>query len=234
MNRDLRRNRRPVAFALAFALAGLTLAFSGDAQQPALPEGPACDAWNIEYALSANLRLSDTPLGQGDGIYPIGPGRVVLRFENRAGTPAGSVKLLSYDMREHFTIKSRTLFWSTVVETDTKTRVTPDRCGVAASGSLVDTSLRWGSKLAGYRTDGTLTCTGALCGKFGAPPAGKSEFHVAPHPVAFSPFVFEKDLKHFKMAETFVSKTATPKQSAHIALSGTELKRSCVMVKPCQ
>jgi hypothetical protein len=226
--------RRSLAFALAFAMVGLTFALPGDAQDSApVPLGPPCDAWDVEYTLAANLKLSDTPLGQGDGIYKIGPGRVVLRFENLSGSPGGNVQMRAYDMKEHFTIKSRTLFWSTVVETDTKTRVTPNACGVAATGKLADTKLGWSTPLSGYRTDGTLTCTGALCGKFGAPPAGKSEFHVAPHPVAFSPFDFDKGLRHFKMGYTYVSKTASPKQTAHIALAGTEVRRACVLKKPC-
>ena len=40
---------------------------------------------------------------------------------------------VEYAMREHFVIKSKTLFWTTTVTTDTKTRVTPEVMNSALS-----------------------------------------------------------------------------------------------------
>lgn len=217
---------------MASALAGgLALAL---ASAPASAQPLPCDGWEVEYALSANLRLSDTPLGQGDGVYSIGPGRVVLHFDDRDGQPAGHARMLSYDMREHFVITSKALLWTTTVTTDTKTRDTPDACGVAAEGALSGGTLTWSGPVRGYRTDGALTCDGSLCGKFGAPPPGQSPLHIGPGPVQFGAFVFGRDIKTFSMAETTVAKTEMPKQTAHLVLTGREMRRSCVQAKACR
>lgn len=197
--------------------------------QPTTP----CAGWEIEYALSANLELSDTPMGQGDGVYPIGPGKAVLRFEDREGQPGGAAAMTSYEMREHFTVTSKALLWTTTVVTDTQTRATPDACGVAARGVLSRTTLAWSTPVNGYRTDGTLTCDGMLCGKFGAPPPGRSELHIGPRPVPFHAFELSKDLKTLVMPSTYVAKTDVPKQTAHVALAGREVRRSCVPPPPC-
>ena len=197
-------------------------------------DDPACDAWEVEYALSANLQLRDTPMGEGDGIYRIGPGSVVVRFEDRGGRPGGSAKMLSYRMREYFQITSKTLFWTTSVTTDTRTDTIPDQCAVVAEGKLVDRVLRWSTPVRGYHTDGTLTCDGSLCGKFGAPPPGRSELHIPPGPVQFSPFQYSADLKTFTMANTFVSKTSMPKQTGYVALAGREMRHSCVPIRECR
>lgn len=192
----------------------------------------ACAAWDVEYGLSARLQLDETPMGEGDGVYPIGPGRVVLRFEDRNGQPGGAVSMLAYAMREHFVVKSKTLFWTTTVTTDTATRATPDVCSSAAEGTLVDHTIQWKTQVRGYRTDGTLECDGSMCGKFGAPPPGKSELHIPPGPVAFKPFEFAPDKATFTMAKTQVSKTEMPKQTGFVALAGRETKRTCVTTKP--
>lgn len=203
------------------------------AQGPTPP--PACTAWNVEYTLSANLQLRDTPMGAGNGVYRIGPGTVVLRFEDRGGQPGGAAKMLSYTMRENFQIRSRTIFWTTTVITDARTDATADgACPSAAEGTLIGRTLRWSTPVRGYHTDGTLTCEGDLCGSFGAPPPGKSELHIAPHAVQLSPFELAADMKTFTMAHTFVSKTESPKQTAYITLAGREVRRSCAPAQGCR
>ncbi len=172
-------------------------------------------------------------MGQGDGVYTIGPGSVVLRFEDRGGRPGGHAWMTSYVMRERFTIKSKTLFWTTTVVTDTRTRGTPEACGIVAEGRLEGTTLAWSTPVRGYRTDGTLACDGSLCGKFGAPPPGQSPFHTGPGPVPFHTFEFAKDGSTFVMTETFVSQTEVPHQTAYVTLAGREVKRTCVSGRPC-
>ncbi len=199
---------------------------------PAPP--PPCDGWEIEYALSANLELSDTPMKQGDGIYPVGPGDVVLRFDDQDGQPAGHVKMLTYSMRQAIKVVSKALFWTTTVTTDTTTRATPNPCGISAEGTLAGPTLAWTSPVREVRSDGTLNCDGSLCGKFGAPPPGRSALHIGPLPVQFQSFQFSRDMKTFTMPSTFVSKTEDPKQTAHVALSGRETRRACVKVRACQ
>jgi hypothetical protein len=186
-----------------------------------------CTAWQHDYALSAKLTLSDTPLGAGDGVYAIGPGEMTLRFEDRSGKPGGRAQMLAYKMRDYFEVKTRALFFTTTVTTRTHTRATPVG-GVAAEGKLSGRRLDWTSKVRGYRTDGYLICEGALCGKFGAPPAGRSELHIGPNDVQFSGLSFSADLKRLTMPSTFVSKTKSPKQTAHVELSGREVRRRAV------
>ena len=213
---------RPVAAGAALALLAIALAPTARAQ------AGACAAWQIEYALAGNLCLEDTPFGQGDGVYAVGPGRAVVRFEDRDGQPGGAATLRSYELREHFTVTSKALLWTTTVVTDATTRAGPEQGGVIATGVLRRTTLEWSTPVVGYRTDGTLTCEGQLCGKFGAPPPGRSELHIGPAQVTFGSFELARDLQTFAMASTLVSKTDAPRQTAHLALSGRETSRQCI------
>jgi hypothetical protein len=52
--------------------------------------------------------------------------------------------------------------------------------------------------------------------------------HIAPHAVPFNAFEFAADRKTFTMAATLISKADSPKQSSYIALSGREVRRTCV------
>lgn len=217
--------RITIAALLAAAAAAATL--PGNATPPT-PLGPPCGSWEIDYALRANLKLTDTPLGQGDGVVQIGPGRVVLRFEDKGGKPGGAVTMRRYEMRDHFTVKTRTLFWKTTVVNDTQTRASPDGKGVAASGGLGENRIAWSTPVRGYRVDGTITCEGALCGKFGAPPSGTTPIHIGPNPVKFSPFTLSPDLRTLSMPYTFVTKTDVPKQTSYIELFGSESRRQCL------
>ena len=209
---------------LAVTAVTLAVAFAQDVSADPTP----CEAWEVEYALAAQLRLADTPLGQGDGVYSIGPGSVVLRYEDRDGQPGGRVAMRAYAMREHFTVVSKTFVFTTRVETDTKTHDTPDPRGIAAEGRLDGTTLSWATPVRGYRTDGTLICDGSMCGKLGAPPPGRSELHIGPGPVSFRSFELARDRKTFSMAETFVAHTDVPRQSAYLRLAGREVTRTCV------
>jgi hypothetical protein len=219
---------------LRSSLAGaVAVAVAAGLSPVASAQPPPCPSWEVEYALSANLRLSDTPLGQGDGVYSIGPGRVVLRFEQRDGQPSGRVAMLSFDMREHFTVRSKTLVWTTTVVTEADARATPDACGVAAQGMLAGATLAWTTPVRGYRTDGTLTCSGSLCGAFGAPPPGRSELHIGPGPVELQSFAFAGDMNTFTMPYAQVSKTDSPAQTAQLALGAREVRRTCVPTTSC-
>jgi len=175
-------------------------------------------------------------MGAGNGIYAVGPGTAVLRFPKASGGGAAGnpvVTLRSYAMRELFRIDSTAVFWKTHVITDAKTTTTPDACGDIAKGQLEGNNLRWMTSAAGYRTDGTLDCDGSLCGSFGAPPAGTSELHIPPHPVQLGAFRFAPDMKTFTMPSTLVAKTDSPKQTAYIAISGREARRTCARVTRC-
>lgn len=221
--------RSAAAGAVVFTVCGM------NAETPAASasDGP-CDAWEVEYLLNANVRISDTTMGAGDGTYPNGPGKAILRFDNRGGEPGGNVKLIDYRMTDNFTVVSHALLWKAQVTADTVTRTTPNACGFAAEGVLEGHRLRWKGVWSGMRSDGSLVCTGGLCGKFGAPPAGRSELHIPAHPVSFLPFEYAPDLKTFRMGYSIVSRQSSPSQTSRIALSGREVRRTCVAVRPCQ
>ncbi|MGZ3475594.1 MAG: hypothetical protein ACXWUG_16030, partial [Polyangiales bacterium] len=111
----------------AVLTAGLAFAFLAPdvASAEETPDAaPSCGAWEIEYNLSANLRLAETPMGEGNGVYKIGPGNTVLLFEDKGGQPGGNVRMLSYGMTEKFTIKAKTIVFTTTVVTDSKTHAT--------------------------------------------------------------------------------------------------------------
>lgn len=195
------------------------------APRSAAADGPTCSAWDVEYGLNGNLKVTDTPLGAGDGVYPVGPGRAVIRFEDRGGQPGGHAKLTAYTIHEHLTVTSKALMFSATVVTDTQSKVAD---GVAAEGELAQRTLTWGTPVRTYRSDGTLTCEGNLCGKFGAPPPGASEVHMGPRNVQLAPFQFSADFKTFSMGYTQTSQSDSPKQTTFSAVSGRETKRTCV------
>jgi hypothetical protein len=191
-------------------------------------EAEPCDVLEIDYVLAGRLKLADTPMGAGDGVFDIGPGAVTLRIPNAGGTLGGEVEMTKYSMREYFKINATTAFFTTHVITDTHTLVTPDASGAVARGTLSNGVLQWSTPLAGYRAEGFLTCDGSMCGKFGAPPPGKSVFHEPVQTVKFEPWKMGADAKTLAMPQTLVSKTESPKQTAYMALSGRETRRTCV------
>ena len=188
----------------------------------------ACAAYDVEYVLAANVQLSDTVMGAGDGVHKIGPGRLVLRVESQGDKLAGHVRMLAYDMRDGFTVNAKAIFWQTVVTNNTRTSATPDATGTIAQGTLGERTLRWDTPINGLHTDGTVTCEGSFCGKFGAPPEGTSDVHYPPHLVTFSPFEFDAEKKTFTMAYSIVSKGESPRQTSRISLAGRETRRTCV------
>jgi hypothetical protein len=188
----------------------------------AFADAPPC---TVEYDLSAQLTISDTPLGQGNGTHAIGPGRAVVRFDGP------NVQLLAYSMHATFAVRPRTAFWRTTVVTDVQSEGTPDERGIVATGTFDGQRIHWTTPLRGYHTDGTLDCSGAFCGKFTAPPHGKSPLQIGPAPQPFSDWTFAPDGKSFAMPKTQFPRTQTPKQSSAVAISGTEAKRTCAPAK---
>jgi hypothetical protein len=194
----------------------------------------SCDAWEIEYSLTTHLRITDTPMGKGDGVFVVGPGTIVMRYDDAGGRPGGRARMLRYDTRSHFRIDARALGMSSVIITDTMSHATPNACGIAADGVLEDARLRWTTPVHGYHTDGTIECSGSLCGSFGAPPRGMSGIHIPPGEVKLHDLAIANDLETFTMPYTLVAKTKEPQQTAFVSMAGREVKRTCVPApKPC-
>lgn len=199
-------------------------------QREAAADDATCAAWDVEYALGGTLAIRNTRMGAGDGDHTIGPGTLTLRYESAQPAP-GSVRMTGYSMKSFFTVEAKALVFNTKVTTDTQT-VAAGSCSVA-EGTLAKTRLSWNGPVRGYKTDGTLTCDGSMCGKFGAPPQGKSEYHTPAENVTFGSFDFAADMKTFTMAASQVSKSESPQQTTYLALSGRESKRTCLATKPC-
>jgi hypothetical protein len=208
----------------------LAVAVSGHGTASAA-EVAACTAVDVEYAVSANLRIAGTPMGAGDGDHRIGPGKVVLRFRPASTLDSGSANsatMMVFELRRRFLVVAKVAFWTVRVMTDVETRATPDSRTLVAEGVLAQHSLRWTRVPGRFHDDGTLTCEGDLCGKFGAPPAGRSEQHLGPPTLSLGPFEFAADMKTFSMRSTLATQTNEPQQVSYISLAGRELRRRCV------
>jgi hypothetical protein len=194
-----------------------------------------CAVWDATYTLSGVLRISDTQMGAGDGAHRVGPGALVLRFF--VERPEPHVELRAFDLREHFAIMPRAVFFSATVFTDAIAKATPDDDGVIARGVLATTpagpTLRWSSPVRAYRSDGVLSCEGSLCGKFGAPAPGRSATHTPPHAVRFESFRFGGSGLTFEMmGYSVVSEEASPRQKTSLHLEGRASSWVCVEPGP--
>jgi hypothetical protein len=190
-----------------------------------------CTHWEVEYALTGTLKISNTTFGAGDGTHMARPGKLVLRFDDVNGQPGGNVTVVSYEMATRFTVDAHFLGIGTTVASDCMTRSTANVCSAVAKGTLGDDrTIRWQGPWTGIRTDGTLTCSGT-CGRFGAPPRGQSEMHKPPHSVAFGSFSFTASRTAFYMNYAVVDKTSN--DTASLSISGRETRRSCVCPPAC-
>ena len=188
-----------------------------------------CNTLSVHYALAARLRLEDTPFGAGNGVYDIGPGSLDLRLTR--GGPGAPVKvdLLSYAMRDRFTVESNVLFIHAKIETHTETRVAPDERGVAATGTLRGSEVDWSTTVRGYRADGTVHCEGSGCGFSGVPPSGTTPLHIGPGPVKFERLVFgSSTFDTVQMDFTRVAHTEMPRQTAFVTFAGRKMTEQCL------
>jgi hypothetical protein len=196
-------------------------------QTASVTPAAACNAWDVTYALSGTLRISDTPMAAGDGVHPVGPGALVIRFDDRAGSPSGRARVLSFELAEHFAVHPQAVIWNARIVTDASARTASDSGG-AAEGTLAGGVLHWNGPVRGYRTDGALTCDGSLCGRLGAPPPGRSPLHVDSGAVQFQPLRFAQGAGSFEMPYALVAQSESPKQRTFLAMAGREVHRTCV------
>jgi hypothetical protein len=210
---------------LSAALIGLALVAPSASAEAEGVESASCALSDVQYDVSATLLITGTTMGAGNGEHRVGPGKVVLRFDNRNGQRA--VRLLTYDLQERFTVVAKSLLWTTQVTTSIEMRA--GNSGTVADGTLTGHVVQWSSQAKGVHSDGTLSCEGSMCGKFGAPPSGTSELHAGPNALELKPFEFSADMKTFAMPYTLVSKSASPQQQTLVALSGRERNRACVL-----
>jgi hypothetical protein len=208
------------AIAVVALIAATPRAASG--QFEAVAAATPCARWDVTYTITGNLRITGTPMGAGDGVHSVGPGALVLRLD----TLSGRARLVAFDLRERFAVTPSAIMWNATVLTDAAVRIAPDASGDAGSGRLLDGVLRWSGPVRGYRTDGALICNGNLCGKFGAPPPGRSDLHTPPVAVRFQPLLFEGD-DTFQMGYALVSESQSPPQKTYLAMAGRRTHQAC-------
>ena len=214
---------RNLVVSIAIATFGALAAETG---QPAgAAEEDACAVSDVEYNVVASVVIKNTVFGAANGVYPMGAGKITLRIAEHAGL--GTVKLMSYELTNRLTVDARVAMFSTMVVTASHTSAAHDVCEGSAQGTLNNGTLTWNSKISGYHSDGTMECSGSMCGKFGAPPGGTSPFHDTPKVMRFSPFSFRPDRSTFTMPYMLVSKSDSPKQTTYLALSGRLVKHAC-------
>jgi hypothetical protein len=227
------RFRPPLAAlgsAVLLTLAALALPSRPAAAEPSATDAaPGCIQQVSLYQINGTLRISDTAMGAGDGAFPVGPGTLVLRVDTRAARTT----LVRFDLQEHFTIRPNAVMWHATLVTDSAAHAVPDANGVAASGRwLGESVLQWDSPLRNYRSDGALTCEGSLCGKFGAPPPGRSELHQASSAIRLEPFRFDRTGQTFQMDFALVSSSEAPRQRTYLALAGRRTALTCLPADP--
>jgi hypothetical protein len=134
--------------------------------------------------------------------------------------------MMSYELANRLTVEAKVAMLSTKVVTESQTAA-KNACEGSAQGTLHDGTLTWNTNVTGYHSDGTMECSGSMCGKFGAPPRGTSPLHETPAAIHFKPFTFSPDRSTFTMGYTLVSKSDAPKQTTYLALSGRRVKQAC-------
>ena len=171
----------------------------------------------VDYTL-AGVPVRDTAMGAANGDWAVG------RTTTCASDRRAPVRIRGFlVLVKEFASVARTKFTTDVMDT-----ATPTATCSSAEGTVAGTKLSWDSKVRAFKIDGSLTCEGAMCGKFGGPPSGKSDYHMPARDVQFAPWEYAADMKTFTMAASLVSSGDSPKQSTYLTIAGREVKRTCV------
>lgn len=192
----------------------------------------ACSATVVRYGIGGRMRLQNTPMNAGNGVYRVGPGRLDLAFEGAHGRPgAGPVQLRSYRLPMRFSYTVSVIGMRTTVAVRAISRAVPDGSGAVARGHVERGVLTWSGPVRGYRTAGTVTCSGAMCGRFGMPPPGATRFSDGPTAVHFKAFRFRlSDIGTFTMESAEVPRLSRLRATVAVSLAGRELVRKCERV----
>jgi hypothetical protein len=206
-------------------LALLAVSTFGTARPSAGAEDDPCPAYDDEYNVVETVWVQDTLLGAANGVYPLGSGTMRLRFQQEVGEQA--VKLMSYEISSRLTVRARVPIFSTTVVTESRASAGVNSCEGSADGTLRDGRLTWNTPIAGYHSEGTIDCSGLMCGRFGAPPRGRSPIPDTSASQRFGTFTFSADGATFTMPYVLVSRSTTPRQSTYMAMSGRRVTRLC-------
>ena len=200
------------------------LAFRAARPAAGAEEG-GCPFADDEYRVVESVWVKDTLFGAADGVYPLGSGTMRLRVEE--GTGPRTVKLMSYELVSRLTVEARIPIFSTTVVTESRATAGLDSHDGVADGTLQGGKLTWATAIAGYHSEGTIACSGLMCGTFGAPPRGRSPIPDPPASMQFDTFTFSPDGTTFTMPYMLVSRSTSPRQSTFMAMSGRRVRHAC-------
>jgi hypothetical protein len=192
--------------------------------------GGNCTTWLVTYDLKSPntyFDIRDTPFsGAGDqkntceepytADNHIGPGTMVLRFEDDGGKPkvAGKVSLVSYDMKMDFIVTATALGTKTTVTSKLNASSGPEVCG-NANGTIEG---GWApSSLNNYHTTGTITCSGTGCFQVQQGPKDTNET------IPINKFSFTNGIDNFSMPETKIQDDS--KSKSWLAWTGAKTKQ---------
>ena len=120
---------------------------------------------NIEADLDFEVTLQEP---YGDDLN-MGPGMLTLRVPDEGGEPAlGNILFHEIRLTQNF---STGLDGFAMVTTDLDTQAGPAACGLV-SGEGSGEAIGWSApEVPDYCQDGTISCSGILCGTMGTPPS---------------------------------------------------------------
>ncbi|MCB9680538.1 MAG: hypothetical protein H6733_03630 [Alphaproteobacteria bacterium] len=188
------------------------------------PCPPACDRWIATYDLEGSVFSIDAlvdfditvtqPYSADDHM---GPGTMVVRFEDDGGAPGGgNAEILSYSLTQNFVTSA---FGLVTITTDLQNDAGPQTCGVS-TGTLAGTTLGWDvGAMTDYCSVGTISCAGILCGTSGAPPSGTPQSINDCSDFPLNDFTFSSDLTTFSSTPVVVSSDAN--QTTTMTFQGT-------------
>jgi hypothetical protein len=214
--------RRVGALAFTVSLAA-GVAVRGSAAETVAAGCPVAD---LDYDIVAHVVIRNTAFGAANGEYTLGSGTMRLRVRGRE--EQGSVSLMFFELVNHLTVVVRAPVMSGQIVTLSRTTVSHDAPEGSAQGTISGGVITWTTNVAGYRSDGTIECTGSACGRFGAPAKGVSPLHEARPTMMFNSFTFSADGSTFTMPYALLSKSESPRQTTYLALSGRRVRRTCV------
>jgi hypothetical protein len=198
--------------------------------------GGNCQVWEIVYDLTdSEFEISDTPFGAGNQVNVvaqpyedndhIGPGTIVLRFQDVGGEPGGQAFISTYDVDIDFVITG-----PTTVTTELVVTAGPSDCGLT-TGTLAGTTVAWDpAAMSEVHSVGSILCEGGLCGAGGLPngdPVPVDDTDDQP----VNPFVLAADLSSFTMEQIVIA--MDDQSTTSWTFVGTETGRELVDAADC-
>lgn len=184
------------------------------------------DVWRVVYELAGTeFDIRNSPLGLGDGTYPVGPGYLVIDYSASGGALVdGPVQMRSFSLVEEFVATNP----GATVVADLFAEANFSGAQTDATGTLASGTLTWGETFP-YKVVGTNTCTGNFCGLAGFT-AGVPRDDSDEYPVTFSAFTFgsggPQGGASFEAEDTLLQ--SSDQADSYLLLKGREIRRELI------